>query len=197
MGYVEPRSELRTHSVVNQPPPLEGIDAYASDLALREAVVREGGGWHDAALGDLGQKVFDPDWIERANVANRVTPELKRFDRYGHRVDTVSFHPAWHDLMGLAWKHQVHALPWRERRVGGHVARGAASMLFAQLECGVLCPTAITYGVVPMMWQQPDLADEWEPLMLSAEYDARPIPHQRRTSPRVTSLLRRSTCCRR
>lgn len=181
MAFLNPRTELKTHSVENQPPPLEGVNAYTVDLALREAVAREGGKWHDERLAALGASVFDPEWIETATTANRVTPELKRFDRFGHRVDTVSFHPAWHDLMRHAWDHEVHALPWRAQRSGGHVARGAASMLFSQLECGVLCPTAITYGVVPMMWQQPDLAAQWEPLMLSKDYDPRPIPHDQKT----------------
>lgn len=177
MAYHQPRTELRTHSVENQPPPLEGVNAFTADPALREAVAREGGDWHADRLTELGATVFDPDWTERAAQANRFGPELKRFDRYGHRVDTVEFHPAWHQLMDHAWTHEVHALPWRDKRPGGHVARGAASLLFAQLECGVLCPTAITYGVVPMLWQQPDLAAAWEPLMLSTAYDSRSAPH--------------------
>lgn len=177
MSYRNPRTELRTHQVENQPPPLEGVNAFTGDIALKEAVYREGGGWTADNLTSLGGKVFDPDWMDRANAANRYVPELKRFDRYGQRVDTVEFHPAYHDLMSAAYAHEVHALPWRTSNEGGHVARGAASMLFSQLECGVLCPTAITYGVVPMMWQQPDLAEIWEPIMISKDYDPRPIPH--------------------
>ncbi|MFC3787138.1 putative acyl-CoA dehydrogenase [Sphingopyxis italica] len=177
MTFRSPRTQLRTHSVENQPPPLEGANAFLADPALCEAVAREGGAWAADDLAALGAKVFDPEWVHKAVTANRYTPELKRFDRFGQRVDTVEFHPAWHELMGLAYEHEVHALPWRTKESGGHVARGAASMLFAQLECGVLCPTAITYGVVPMMWQQPDLAEQWEPLMVSKDYDPRPIPH--------------------
>jgi putative acyl-CoA dehydrogenase len=177
MSYLNPRTELRTHTVDNQPPPLEGMNAYQADLALQEAVSREGGQWAADGLAMLGSRVFDPAWLDKANLANRYVPELKRYDRYGHRVDTVEFHPAYHDLMALAYEHEVHAMPWRARRPGGHVARGAASMLFSQLECGVLCPTAITYGVVPMMRQQPDLAEVWEPIMIAKEYDPRPIPH--------------------
>lgn len=178
MGYNQPLTALRTHTVENQAAPLEGLNAYLADTVLREAVNREGGSWADGNLEGLGSAVFDPEWMHKAASANRYTPELKRFDRYGHRVDTVEFHPAWHDLMSLAYEHEVHALPWRTKRSGGHVARGAASMLFAQLEAGVLCPTAITYGVVPMMRQQPDLAAVWEPLMVSKQYDPRVIPHE-------------------
>ncbi len=181
MSHLNPRTQLRTHTVDNQPPPLENVNAFTHDVALREAVLREGGEWAAPALEKLGAKIFDPEWIDKATTANRVSPELKRFDRFGARVDTIEFHPAWHDLMGLAYEHEVHALNWRANRKGGHVARGAASMLFSQLECGVLCPTAITYGVVPMLRQQPDLSKIWEPLMLSKDYDRRPIPHYEKT----------------
>lgn len=177
MTGLNPRTELRTHSVENQPPPLWNVNAFDADLALKEAVEREGGNWGSESLRSLGSAVFDPEWTERAAHANRFGPELRRFDRYGQRIDEISFHPAWHELMDLAWRHEVHAMPFRHDRAGGHVARGAASLLFAQLECGVLCPTAITYGVVPMLRQQPDLSEAWEPLMLSSAYDKRQIPH--------------------
>lgn len=177
MSYLHPRTQLRTHAVENQPPPLEFVNAFESDTVLREAVAREGGGWADENLTALGSKVFEADWIEKANLANRFVPELRRFNRFGQRVDTVEFHPAWHDLMALAYKHEVHALPWRANRAGGHVARAAAEMLYSQLECGVLCPVDITYGIVPMLRKHSDIAGNWEPLMLSTEYDPRPIPH--------------------
>jgi putative acyl-CoA dehydrogenase len=177
MGYLNPNSVLRTHSVENQPAPLEFVNAFESDIVLKEAVEREGGGWASDNLTQLGARVFDPEWIEKANLANRIVPELRRFNRLGQRVDTVEFHPAYHDIMGLALKHQVHALPWRANRGGGHVARAAAEILFSQLECGVLCPVDIIYGIVPMLRKQPGLSESWEPLMVSTEYDPRPIPH--------------------
>ena len=34
---------FRTHDVENQPPALAPYDAYATDVALREALAREGG----------------------------------------------------------------------------------------------------------------------------------------------------------
>jgi putative acyl-CoA dehydrogenase len=176
MLSLSPRTTLRTHVVENQPPPLENVNAFLADHALREAVRREGGEWAEQSLTQLGAAVFDPEWVDRAVQANRFTPELKRFNRYGQRIDAVEFHPAWHDLMGLAYRQEVHAMTWRHKRKGGHVARAAASMLMAELECGVLCPTAITYGAVPMLRQQPDLAAAWEPLMISTEYDPRQIP---------------------
>lgn len=37
MAYRDPQTVLRTHSVENQPPALKNIDAFTSDVALREA----------------------------------------------------------------------------------------------------------------------------------------------------------------
>jgi putative acyl-CoA dehydrogenase len=101
--------------VENQPPPLEYVNAYESDTVLKEAVAREGGAWANDNLSALGGKVFDPEWIEKAHLANRIVPELRRFDRFGQRVDTVEFHPAWHSSLrcrmnDFAFRHTIVAL---------------------------------------------------------------------------------------
>jgi putative acyl-CoA dehydrogenase len=36
---------------------------------------------------------------------------LHTHDRYGHRVDEVEFHPAWHELMNVAIGSGLHAAP--------------------------------------------------------------------------------------
>ena len=43
-------AQFLTHTVDNQAPHLCNLNLYASDLALREAVAREGGGWGGADL---------------------------------------------------------------------------------------------------------------------------------------------------
>ncbi|MEC7762141.1 MAG: acyl-CoA dehydrogenase family protein [Pseudomonadota bacterium] len=181
MSYLNPRTELKTHAVENQPPALEGRNAFENDVILKAAVRRGGGDWAEDNLTQLGSKIFDPEWIEHATLANTKLPELKRFDRFGKRVDTVEFHPAWHNIMSLGFEHEVHAMPWIHDKPGGHVARAAGELLFSQLECGSLCPIDITYGIIPMLRKQPELADKWEPLMKSTAYDPRPIPHWEKT----------------
>ena len=37
---------------------------------------------------------------------------LRTHDRYGHRIDEVEFHPAWHQLMALGVENELHSLPW-------------------------------------------------------------------------------------
>src|SRR5262249_27559733 len=66
--------------------------------------------------------------------------------------------------------------PWGEPQRGAHVARAAAFMCFSQAEAGVGCPISMTYSVVPALRKQPELAEEWEPRILSNVYDPRQIP---------------------
>ena len=50
---------------------------------------------------------------------------LHTHDRYGHRIDVVEYHPAYHDLMGTALANGLHAGPWADPVDGAHVARAA------------------------------------------------------------------------
>src|SRR5262245_369763 len=94
--------EDATHEVTNQPPPLENYDAYETDRALVEAVEREGGGWHASALAAMGRLAGSADHLRAGVLANENRPVLRTHDRYGHRIDEVDFHPAWHQLMSGA-----------------------------------------------------------------------------------------------
>ena len=88
--------------VQNQPPPLEPYNLFLSDRALREAVGREAAGWADGELSALGATLGKPETIQLGFDANKFTPQLRTLDRYGHRIDEVEFHPAWHELLELA-----------------------------------------------------------------------------------------------
>ncbi|WP_201945593.1 hypothetical protein, partial [Acinetobacter haemolyticus] len=46
----------QTHTVFNQPTPLNKSNLFLSDTALREAVVREGAGWDGDLLASIGQQ---------------------------------------------------------------------------------------------------------------------------------------------
>ncbi|MCA9699893.1 MAG: DNA alkylation response protein, partial [Myxococcales bacterium] len=43
MAHLRPQIALPTHEVRNQPPAFEDVNLWTSDVALREAVLREGG----------------------------------------------------------------------------------------------------------------------------------------------------------
>src|SRR5262249_9201840 len=138
-----------THEVFNQPPPLAGHNLFAADAALHEGVAREGAGWAEPELRGLGKRCGDAATIELGFQANTNPPQLKSFDRFGHRRDQVEFHPAWHALLDILCQHGVHTGPWADPKPGAHVARAAKFILMAQVECGSLCPVTMTYGSVP------------------------------------------------
>ena len=172
--------DFATHDVVNQPPPLENYNLFTTDRALCEAVVREGAGWATASLSDFGGRLGEAHVLALGHLANKFPPVAQTHDRFGRRRDEVEFHPAWHELMGIAIAERVHTGPWVTPRQGAHVARTAAYLLYSQVENGTQCPLTMTYAAVPVLQKQlqalPMLADIWLPRMLSSEYDPRFIP---------------------
>jgi putative acyl-CoA dehydrogenase len=166
----------QTHEVFNQPPPLQGVDVFSSNLPLVEALEREGGGWARERAAELGRFVggLPQQWWGR--LANENRPVLRTHDRYGNRVDEVEFHPAWHNLMKMGVEHELHSLPWTSPEPASHVARAALYMTAMQAEAGFACPITMTFAVVPALRAQPELAAEWEPLITATTYDPRLIP---------------------
>ena len=152
-------------------PPWSTTTSSRPTPPLREAVRREGADWAEARISAVGELAGAARTIELGVQANENPPKLKTHDRFGNRVDEVEFHPAWHELLGLAVEHELHASPWKDPRPGAHVARAAAFMCMSQAEAGIGCPISMTYSVVPALRVQPDLAAEWEPRFLSNSYD--------------------------
>ncbi len=163
---------MATHEVTNQPPPLEGYDLFDADPILATAVEREGGGWAVAELNRFGSSVGSSEVIRWGFDANVHEPVLRTHDRYGHRVDEVEFHPAWHALMELSVTNGLHSLPFeRPSGEGARVVRDALFTMVSQIEAGHGCPISMTTSVVPALRAAPELAGEWEPTILSRTYD--------------------------
>ena len=171
-----------THEVENQPPPLPELNLYETDRALKAALVREGAGPFEEPLGAFGVRVGSARVQELGRLANRHPPELRTHDRFGHRIDEVEFHPAWHELMAIGRTAEIHALPWNRPEPGAHVARAASAFLMNQAESGVCCPLAMSFAAVPALRRQPELAAEWEPRLRSSDYDARSVPAAEKTA---------------
>ncbi|KJE92839.1 acyl-CoA dehydrogenase [Capsaspora owczarzaki ATCC 30864] len=171
-----------THVVTNQPPPLADYNVFSQDRALVETVKRHGAGWEAAGLERFGAVIGSKRVIDLGHTANRFPPILKTHDRYGNRIDEVEFHPSYHELMSIgigagvasfAWN-AIAAAPAGTKSVrGAHVARAAYLYLMSQAEYGVCCPMSMTYAGVPVIRKLPKLAELWEPLLLSREYDSR------------------------
>ncbi|WP_208277559.1 isovaleryl-CoA dehydrogenase [Massilia oculi] len=165
-----------THEVLNQAPAFTGINLYACDPALQEALAREGGGWAAAQLEALGEQLGSAEVQELARLANVHGPLLASFDRAGRRIDEPEFHPAWHALMTMMIGAGAHSAPWSDPRPGAQVARAAQYLLFGQAENGAQCPVTMTYAAVPALRRAPGLAEIWLPRILSRDYDPRPLP---------------------
>jgi putative acyl-CoA dehydrogenase len=169
-----------THEVANQPPPLENYNTFETDRVLVEALRREGGEWAADHVREIGAAAGRAETARWAFEANDNPPRLRTHDRYGNRIDEVSFHPAWHSLMRLAVPWGLHSLPWSDPKPGAHVARAAGFLLLP--EAGIGCPLSMTYSVVPALRKEPDLAAEWEPRFASLHYDGErlvPAPDKR------------------
>jgi len=180
MPHRLPISVFDSHEVTNQPPPLADYNLFDTDPILGSAMAREGAGWAAQKLYDFGAALGTAHVVELAEAANRHAPELRAFDRYGQRIDEVSYHPAYHELMRLAKSHEVHSIAWTAATPGGHVAHMGLEYLLVQAEAGVCCPITMTYAAVPALAHHPQ-ADEWLRRVTVPAYDARSIPAAEKT----------------
>jgi putative acyl-CoA dehydrogenase len=165
-----------THQAENLSNDLVDYNMYDQDRALNEAVQREGAAWAQAELGTFGQLTGSADYLEQGRLANKFIPELDSHDRFGKRIDLVSFHPAYHRLMQTAIEHGLHCSPWTEPRAGAHVARAARTYLHNQVEAGHGCPITMAFASVPTLRLQPDLLEVWGSKVMARVYDPRNVP---------------------
>lgn len=168
----------QTHTVFNQPAPLNNSNLFLSDGALCEAVSREGAGWDSDLLASIGQQLGTAESLELGRLANAHPPELLRYDPQGQRLDDVRFHPAWHLLMQGLCANRVHNLAWEEEaRAGSFVARAARFVLHAQVEAGTLCPVTMTFAATPLLLQMlPATFHDWLVPLRSNRYDSHLLP---------------------
>ena len=163
-----------THQVTNQPPSLDGANLYRLDLPLQEWGRRYGAGWAEARIDAYGALAGGP-LMAAGFLANQNKPQFSSHDRFGHRIDLVEFHPAYHELMRTAIEHGLPSLPWTDPRDGAHVARASLTYLHSQAEAGSGCPLTMTFAAVPALQLQPELAQYWLPKVLATEYDPRNV----------------------
>ncbi len=169
-----------THEVSNQAPPLENYNLFDRNRPLSEAVAREGAADAIGWLRERGAELGSSEMIALGVAANRNPPTPRLFDRSGRRCDEVEFHPAYHELMAYLKRHGVSAGPWAEPAPGAHVRRAALFTMYAEIEDGTLCPTTMTYAVVPSIVRDERIARSWLPRIYSTEYDPRFIPAERK-----------------
>lgn len=164
--------ESATHTVFNQATELADYDAYRTDPVLTEAVARHAAPERRAEIGQelsaLGTATGSAEARLWAEQADENPPRLRTHDRFGHRVDEVDYHPAWHRLLGLSVGHGLTGDPWR--RPDGQLRRSAGFFLATQVEAGHGCPVSMTHAAVAALRADPDVAAVWEPLLTSRRY---------------------------
>jgi putative acyl-CoA dehydrogenase len=172
------RDAFATHAVFNQSPPFEDINLFASDAALAEAVEREGGGGRAQRLAAFGAICGSAEALTLGRLANENPPRLKTFDAKGRRLDTIEFHPAYHQLMEISTGEGLHASAWDHLaegaavpQAGANVARSAGCYMAAQMEAGHQCPITMTNAAVSTLRLEPALAAFWVPKILARAYD--------------------------
>ena len=161
---------MPTHEVFNQVPPLVGTD-ISTHAALLEGLHREGAGWAEAEVRELGELGNGAHFQDAGRLANDHPPVLHTHDRYGNRVDEVEYLPQYHELLRTAVEHGLHGSPWADERPGAHVARAAKVVSWGVADAGHLCPISMTYAVVPALRTTPELSAQYEPLLTNREYD--------------------------
>lgn len=172
----QPNYWAETHTVDNQPPALRDTNTYQQDAALREAVAREGAAWAETDIAAFGALTGSQEMIELGFQANENKPVLYTHDNYGHRIDEVRFHPAYHRLMQVSLAHGLHSSHWTDPRPGAHVARAAKFYLQAQVDAAHGCPVTMTSAAIPALREQSDLAAQWAPKIMACQYDHRNVP---------------------
>ena len=157
--------------VLNQAPPLQPVNLFELDLALQEAIEREGGGWGADRAREAGAVAGSVEALEHSRRAERNEPRLTTHDRYGNRIDAVELDPSWHWLLEGAVRRGIHSLPWRDGRPGAHVVRAVLFMLWGNANDGVMCPVSMTYAAIPALRDgAPELAAQWEPRLTLEDY---------------------------
>jgi putative acyl-CoA dehydrogenase len=158
--------------VLNQTPPLQPLNLFEVDLALREGLEREGGGWGSDRVREAGAVAGSGEALEHGRRAERNVPILRTHDRYGNRIDEVELDPAWHWLLRGAIEREIHGLPWRVPTAGAHVVRAALFMVWGNVNAGVMCPVSMTYAAVPALRDgAPEEATLWEPRLTMPDYE--------------------------
>jgi putative acyl-CoA dehydrogenase len=177
-----PVGRRETHEILNQVPPLEDWNPFLTDVALQQALEREGAGWSRDQVLRHSSRAGSAKFVSWGYLANGNLPKLRTHDRFGQRIDEVVFHPAWHWLMNWSMENEAHSLPWTKPGPGAWVARSALFMLSAMVDAGHCCPISMATACVPTLRAAPELAAEWVPRVTSDKYDSRSIAPWEKTA---------------
>ncbi len=157
----------------NQAPPLVGHDPVAGDPLLTgplRAFAPDAAAAVLDGLHDLAADAGSAEAAEHGRLANAHPPVLTAVDRYGNRIDEVTFHPSWHWLLERGVRHGLQAAPWAADDAAPHLRRALGFVAWSQVEPGHGCPLSMTYAAVPALRTDAVLAKEWVPSLTATGY---------------------------
>ena len=164
-----------THQISNQFDEKQDYNLFSTDQILQEILARYGS-QDQVALTEWGQVAGSAEYYQYADQANQHPPILHAFDARGRRKDFIEFHPAWHRWMALNRNYALHAHPFLvQQPKAAWVDWAARFYMSGQVECGSLCPTAMTLGSIPLIQREPELWAKIGDKLLSTEYDERDV----------------------
>ena len=129
-----------------------------------------------------GKLTVKTDIIDLGFRANEPEPSLITHDRYGHRIDEVRFHPAYHDLMKISIENGIHSSHWTDPKPGAHVARAAKFYLISQVEAAHCCPITMTSAAIPALRSEVQSYEQWAAAIMARQYDPRNVCHTQKQS---------------
>lgn len=174
--------DWKTHEVSNQYPELSDYNLFTSDVVLREWIRAIGGENFLPELEKIGADMGTAESFRQGHLANKHTPELKTFDSRGNRIDSIDFHPSWHQFMAYSKHSGLISRPFEDEKNGRWAFSAISFMLQTQAEAGALCPATMTQAAIPVLKKEPELWRQLSNKLLSREYDERDLPIEQKKS---------------
>lgn len=154
-------------------------DYWAQDPVLQDLLARKLSpaalAWLTPELRKLGPAAAQ-DAAALAFTADKYSPVLRQYDRWGERVDEVDYHPSYREMEKIGYGCGSIAVkydPELRAKFEGElqVAGFALAFLFAEAECGLSCPICMTDGVARVLEQvgSAEQQAKWIPRLASRD----------------------------
>jgi putative acyl-CoA dehydrogenase len=148
-------------------------DVFSDDPVLVEAVERHEAKAHLGRLRDLGRLAGAARTMGWATSVDEFTPVLRTYDAAGRRIDEVDYHPASSRLLQSGVRAGLTAQAWTDSAPDqAHTARGAAMIVWSQVETGHTTSLSTSYAAVPALQMDDELEDIWLPRLASTSYES-------------------------
>lgn len=161
---------MKTHSVTNQAPALADYDAGQAAV-IHEALERAGAQHASSEIHRIGRLAGSADAQRLGDLAEKNIPVLQTHDRFGNRIDEVEYDPAYHELMRIAFRENLHAGVWGDTDPNAHLIRAAKNSVWQIVDAGHGCPVSMSYSAVPALRANPEIAAMYEPQLISTAYE--------------------------